>query len=86
MSQTIPTGPYLGFTRAELQGELIRYKAEVKKSGSRLTGASQSGQSYQFGPRADMSLAEWSDNLQAALAFFGDADEPYGENMVVRFR
>jgi len=86
MSQaTIPSGPYFGFTLAELQAELVRYKAEVKKVGSRLAGASQNGQSYSFGPRSDMTLAEWQEELQAALAYFGEADEPPGSNVVVRF-
>lgn len=85
MSQTIPTGPYFGFTKLELQSELIRYKAAVKQSGSRLTGASQNGQSYAFGPRSDMTLAEWQVALQTALAFFGAADCLPRESVVVRF-
>jgi hypothetical protein len=85
MSQTIPSGPYFGFTKPELDQELLRYKAAVKQSGSRLAGASQSGQSYQFGPRGDWSLADWQEHLQAALAYFGAADEPPGSNVVVRF-
>lgn len=86
MSLTIPSGPYFGFTRAELDAELVRYKAAVKQAGSRLAGASQSGQSYQFGPRSDWNLAEWQEQLQAALAYFGAADEPPGSDVVVRFR
>jgi hypothetical protein len=85
MSQTIPSGPYFGFTKPELDQELTRYKAAVKGSGSRLAGASQNGQSYQFGPRGDWSLDEWQQHLQAALAFFGAADEPQGNTQVVRF-
>ncbi len=85
MSQTIPSGPYFGFTKTELQTELERYKSAVKQSGSSLIGASQSGQSYQWGPRGDWNLAEWQDNLQAALAFFGLADCPPGSNEVVRY-
>jgi len=85
VAQTIPSGPYFGFTAPELDAELVRYKAAVKQSGSRLAGASQSGQSYQFGPRGDWSLADWQEHLQAALAYFGAADEPPGSNVVVRF-
>lgn len=84
MSQTIPSGPYFGFTLPELRAELIRYKEQVKSSGSRLTGASQNGQSYQFGPRADWNIQEWQENLQAALAWFGQADNPPGDTAVVR--
>lgn len=86
MSQeTIPSGIYFGFTRAELAAELTRYKAAVKQSGSRLAGASQNGQSYSFGPRGDMNLADWQVQLQLALAYFGEADEPEGNTQVVRF-
>ena len=85
MTPTIPNGPYLGFTKAEIEQELLRYKAAVKQGGSALSGAAQSGQSYQFGPRRDWNLAEWSDQLQEALAYFGLADQPPGSNMVVTF-
>ena len=85
MPSTLPSGPYFGFTKAELDQELARYKAAVKQSGSRLAGASQSGQSYQFGPRSDWNLAEWQHELQAALAYFGEADEPPGDAVAIRF-
>jgi hypothetical protein len=86
MPQTIPSGPYFGFTKPELDAELVRYKQARTQSGSRLAGASQSGQSYTFGPRADWSLDEWQQQLQAALAYFGAADEPPSDREVVRFR
>lgn len=86
MSNTVPSGPYFGFTKPELDAELQRYKAAVKQSGSRLAGASVNGQSYTFGPRADMSLAEWQQALQAALAYFGAADPAPADIEVVRFR
>jgi len=74
MAQTIPGGIYFGFTKAELQTELTRYKAAVKTSGSNLQGASQNGQSYSFGPRQDMILSEWQQALQDALSYFDLAD------------
>jgi hypothetical protein len=86
MALTIPTGIYFGFTKAEIQEELTRYKAEVKGSGTGLTGASQNGQSYTFGDRKDMTLAEWSEELQAAMAFFGLADELAPPSTVIDFR
>lgn len=86
MAQTIPSGPYFGFTQAELTAELTRYKQAVRQSGSRLAGASQSGQSYQFGPRGDWTLEEWQVQLQAALAYFGAADEVAAARTVVRLR
>jgi hypothetical protein len=85
MPDTIPSGPYFGFTKPELDAELVRYKAAVKQSASRLAGASVNGQSYTFGPRADMSLAEWQIALQAALAHFGAADPAPSDTIVNGF-
>ncbi len=84
MAQTIPSGVYFGFTKTELQTELERYKDAVKTSASSLQGASQNGQSYSFGPRQDMNLAEWQQELQAALAYFGLAECPPRDRQVVR--
>ena len=86
MAQTVPFGVYFGFTLSELKAELVRYKAEVVKAGSRLAGASQNGQSYSFGARSDMTLHEWSMELQAALAYFGYADAPLPPQTAVDFR
>lgn len=84
MAQTIPSGIYFGFSKSELQTELVRYKDAVKQSGSSLQGASQNGQSYTWGPRQDMSLAEWQEELQNALSFFDAADCLPSTNQVVR--
>lgn len=62
------SGPYLGFTKAELLVELARYKDAAKAAGSRLTGATVNGQSFTYGPRGDWSLQQWSRQLQAALS------------------
>lgn len=85
MPDTIPSGPYFGFTLPELRQELVRYKAAVKQAGSPLAGASVNGQSFSFGPRRDMSLSEWQIALQDALAHFGEADAAPGSTAVVRF-
>jgi hypothetical protein len=85
MASTVPTGIYFGFTKPELNDELARYKAAVKQSGSNLVGAGINGQSFTFGPRGDMSLEQWQQELQAALAYFGDGDAPSGSAQVVRF-
>lgn len=82
----IPEGPYFGFTKLELRDELTRYKAQVKLTGSQLTGASQNGQSYTFGPRQDWSLSDWQMNLQAALAYFGECMEPQPPRTALDFR
>lgn len=86
MALTIPTGVYFGFTKAEIQAELERYKTEVKASGSGLSGASQNGQSYTFGKREDMTLAQWQEELQAAMAFFGLAYDLAPPSTVIDFR
>lgn len=65
---TVQTGPYAGFTKAEIEAEWARYKAQLTASGSRLVGSSVDGQSFQFGPRGDWSLARWGRALRAALA------------------
>lgn len=67
MPQTVSSGPYAFFDLAMLEAEKLRYIAAMQKSGSELIGASQNGQSFQFGPRKDWSLAEWSDNLLYAF-------------------
>lgn len=83
-SSTIPTGPYFGFTKAELLAEQQRYKSAVKKSHSNLSSASVNGQSFTYGGRQDGTLAEWQQDLQAALAYFGQADVP-AEHAAVSF-
>lgn len=65
----VPSGPYFGFTYPELSAELTRYKGEVTRSRTRLSGASVNGSSYQFGQREGGSLEEWSADLQAALHY-----------------
>lgn len=64
----VPHGPYFGFTKAELNAELTRYKTAVSGAGSELLGASVNGQSYTFGPRRDWSLAQWQEQLQKAMS------------------
>lgn len=85
MAQTIPSGVYFGFSKAEIQTELTRYKEAVKTSSSNLQGASQNGQSYSFGSRQDMTLAEWQVAIQEALSYFDLAECLPGRDAVVRF-
>jgi len=68
ISSKVLTGAYAGFTRAEMLFEFARYKAALQSSGSRLMGSSVNGQSFQFGPRADMDLMTWGRSLRQALA------------------
>lgn len=70
-------GPYFGFTIAELNAELVRYKAAVKQSYSRLTAAGVNGQTFAFGARTDGSLKDWQYNLQAAFAYLAPGQYPF---------
>lgn len=80
------TGMYAGFTRAEMQAEWARYKAQVQSGvGSRLTGATVNGQQFQFGKRADMSLTEWGRQIRFALAQVDPDFLAPASNIGVRF-
>lgn len=68
ISNKVLTGLYAGFTRAEMATEWARYKSALQKTGSRLVGSSVNGQSFQLGPRGDLSLVEWSRVLRDALS------------------
>lgn len=83
-SNRVISGPYLGFTKAELLVELDRYKAAAKTAGSRLIGASVNGQSFSYGPRGDWSLQQWSRQLQKALAMVDPSYTAPSNTMVVR--
>ena len=61
----VQKGLYRSFTRAEMDIEDARYKAEVKLSHSRLVSASISGQSYQFAETRSR-LHEWNLEIQFA--------------------
>lgn len=85
ISTKVIHGPYFGFTKAEMLTEYARYKAALQSSGSRLTGASVSGQSFSYGPRGDWSLDTWGKNIQQALSQVDpDTLAPSGE-IRVRF-
>lgn len=86
MALTIPTGLYFGFTQAEIVAELTRYKQEVQSSGTQLAGATQNGQTYTFGQRKDMTLSQWQEELQSAMAFFGLAYDLAPPSTVIDFR
>ncbi len=88
MSQIIPTGPYFGFTLAELRVELIRYKSARQQSSSRIASASVNGQAFAFGDRKDATIDEWQANLQAALHYLDPSHYPYtapSDRSAVRF-
>lgn len=64
----VMSGPFAGFTAAEMQTQFARYKEQLQAAGTRLAGASVNGSSYQFGPRSGMSLNEWGIQIRRALA------------------
>jgi hypothetical protein len=84
-SGRVLSGPYAGFTRAEMQAEFSRYKTALTSSGSALAGASISGQSVSFGPRRDWSLAEWGRQVQTALAQVDPSFCSPSQTIAVRF-
>lgn len=71
MAQTVQFGPYYGFTAAELDTELERYKAAVKKAShgpGGIQSASINGRSFSYGNARGWSLDEWQAEIQDALA------------------
>lgn len=84
-SNRVLSGPYAGFTRAEMVTEWERYKAELIKSGSRLQGATVNGQNFQFGPRADMNLSAWGRAVRRAMSQVDPSWIGPQTTMMVRF-
>ncbi len=76
-AQTVPFGPYFGFTLNELKTELARYKEARKLSHSRLATATISGQSYGYGSRTDGNLDEWQNDIQVALYWLDPGLYPF---------
>jgi hypothetical protein len=85
ISNKVISGPYFGFTRTEMNAEYDRYKAALQKSGSRLTGASISGQSFSYGPRGDWSLTQWAKEVQSGLAQVDPSFQTPSGQIVTRF-
>ena len=72
---TVQAGIYYGFTLAEVQAELARYKAEVQKmvGGPRnVLAASVNGKSFSYVPSGSLSLAQWQAEIQDALSQVDD--------------
>lgn len=67
MPSIVTHGTYFGFSLAELEDELARYKAAVANAGSEVASESVAGETYSYGPRRDMTLAQWQCELQVAL-------------------
>ena len=72
---SVQAGIYYGFTLAEVQAELARYKAEVQKmvGGPRnVLAASVNGKSFSYGPSGTLSLTQWQAEIQDALSQVDD--------------
>ncbi len=76
-TQSVPTGPYFGFTLAEMETELTRYKEARKLANSNLRGSTVNGQSYNFGERIDGNIDEWQTAIQAALYYLDPGRFPF---------
>lgn len=71
----VPVLPYLGFSLAEMQAELARYKAALQAltpGSSNIVSASANGSSFTYGPNGTWSLQEWGAEIQSALSWVDD--------------
>lgn len=87
-SDTVQHGVYFGFSLDEMNAELLRYKAEVKKlvGGPRnVVAASVNGKSFSYGPGGGMSLAQWQAEIQDALSQVDDETVALPSESRVRF-
>jgi hypothetical protein len=72
---SVQFGLYYGFSLAEMQAELARYKAAVQAvtgGAGHVVSASVNGSSFTYGPNADLSLAQWQAEIQNAMADVDD--------------
>lgn len=67
----VPTGPYLGYTLAQLETELTSYQAQRRALSTALQAASVDGQSFQFQTLTAQkaALAETGADLEIAFAY-----------------
>ena len=79
MLPTVPFGPFVFSTKADLDAARIAFKAQSANFNSGLIGASINGQSYQFTAPDGLlySREEYGAHLQAAYLSLGITD--YGE-------
>lgn len=86
---SVKFGLYYGFSLAEMQAELARYKAAVQAmtpGAGHVTSASVNGSSFTYGPNADLSLAAWQAEIQSALAQVDDTVIDAPNEAVGRFQ
>lgn len=72
---SVQFGLYYGFSLAEMQAELARYKAAVQAvtgGAGHVVSASVNGSSFTYGPNSDLSLAQWQAEIQNAMADVDD--------------
>ena len=86
---TVPVMPYFGFSLAEMQAELARYKAAMKAitpGAQNIVSASANGSSFTYGPNGSWSLEQWGAEIQAAMSFVDDSCISENQETRVRFR
>lgn len=77
----VPVPPYPGFSLAEMQAELARYKSTLQAltpGASNIVSASANGSSFTYGPNGTWSLEQWGAEIMAAMAWVDDSviDQP----------
>jgi hypothetical protein len=86
---TVQAGAYWGWTLAEMQAELARYKSALATTthGPRnVLGASVNGKSFTYGIGGAWSLAQWQAEIQAAMSWVDDDVVSLDNETRVRFR
>lgn len=78
---TVKFGDYFGFSLAEMQAELARYKAAMQAitpGPGNIVSASANGSSFTYGPNGSWTLSQWRAEIQSALSQVDDnvTDEP----------
>ena len=72
---TVQWGPFFGFSLAEMQAQLARYKSTLTAltpGAGNIVSASVNGSSFTYGPNGTWSLAEWQAEIQSALSQVDD--------------
>lgn len=78
---SVKFGDYFGYSLAEMQAELARYKSTMQAitpGPGNIVSASANGSSFTYGPNGSWSLTQWRAEIQSALSQVDDdvTDEP----------
>lgn len=66
MAGEVDRGVYRFFSAADMDEEKARYIDAVKYSASDVASDSVDGEAFSYGPRRDMNLDEWGNEIQLA--------------------